>query len=46
VLLRRQRSEGRLLLMPLSGYASVYNVNIEFQRVREKCRGFAQGAQG
>jgi hypothetical protein len=46
VLLRKQRQERGLLLMPLSGYASVYNVNTCLQGVWEKCRSLARGVRG
>ncbi len=38
--------ERGLLRMPLSGYASLYNVNTRFQRVWEKRSRWAQGARG
>ncbi len=44
VLLGRQRTEGRLLLAAVSGYASVYNMNRYFQRVSEECGCLTQEA--
>jgi hypothetical protein len=46
VLLDRQRRERELLRMPLSGYASVYNVNTCFQLGGDKCSRQARGARG
>ena len=38
--------ERGLLRMPLSGYASLYNVNTRWQHAWEKCSRWAQGARG
>jgi hypothetical protein len=46
VLLGRQRFERRLLLMALSGYASVYKMRIYFQLVCKECGCSMQGARG
>jgi hypothetical protein len=45
VLLGRQRPERRLLLMALSGYASVYNMNTYFQLVWKERDCSVRGTQ-
>ena len=46
VLLGRQRFERRLLLMALSGYASVYKMNSYFQHDGKKRRRLPRGTRG